>query len=537
MEWVGLEGTLKVTLFHPCHGKGQWNGRGFSLSTQVRSQWERSVQPWVPTQEGPGAAGESPEKVTELLPGLEPLCSAARLGELGVLTWRTEGSRDTSEPLPGPKGAPGELERDWGQGLEGQDTGNGFPLPEGRAGWDIGQELFPGRVGRPWHRVPRAAVAVPGPPQPSDGAGMFPPAPSGPPRPAALARLAALSRDFPTWRRRAARTCRGTAGSGGTPGYRDTGITGYRGGNCPGANPPLLSFPGAGWRNTVRRRCPSWCLTGTSSAPCSASSARTGSPICSSMGRPAPGRHPPSWPVPGSCTGSGSSAPWCWRKGFKLVILDEADAMTQDAQNALRRVIEKFTENTRFCLICNYLSKIIPALQSRCTRFRFGPLTPELMVPRLQHVIQEEGVDVSEDGMKALVTLSSGDMRRALNILQSTFMAFGKVTEENVYTCTGHPLKSDIANILDWMLNQDFSTAYRKIMELKTLKGLALQDILTEIHLFMHRVDFPPSIRIQLLIKLADIEYRLAAGTSEKIQLSSLIAAFQVTRDLVVAEA
>ncbi|NWR47165.1 RFC5 factor, partial [Regulus satrapa] len=254
-----------------------------------------------------------------------------------------------------------------------------------------------------------------------------------------------------------------------------------------------------------------------------------------------------------------------FKKGFKLVILDEADAMTQDAQNALRRVIEKFTENTRFCLICNYLSKIIPALQSRCTRFRFGPLTPELMVPRLRHVIQEEGVDVTEDGMKALVTLSSGDMRRALNILQSTSMAFGKVTEENVYTCTGHPLKSDIANILDWMLNQDFSTAYRKIMELKTLKGLALQDILTEIHLFVHRggekvwlwmiprkpnfplpltacfllstVDFPPSIRIQLLIKLADIEYRLAAGTSEKIQLSSLIAAFQVTRDLVVAEA
>ncbi|NXG55961.1 RFC5 factor, partial [Hemiprocne comata] len=253
-----------------------------------------------------------------------------------------------------------------------------------------------------------------------------------------------------------------------------------------------------------------------------------------------------------------------FKKGFKLVILDEADAMTQDAQNALRRVIEKFTENTRFCLICNYLSKIIPALQSRCTRFRFGPLTPELMVPRLQHVIQEEGVDVTEDGMKALVTLSSGDMRRALNILQSTTMAFGKVTEENVYTCTGHPLKSDIANILDWMLNQDFSTAYRKIMELKTLKGLALQDILTEIHLFVHRggglwgcpwvgqhvpqpsdthhlllstVDFPPSIRIQLLIKMADIEYRLAAGTSEKIQLSSLIAAFQVTRDLIVAEA
>uniref|UniRef100_A0ABM5F1Z9 Replication factor C subunit 5 n=1 Tax=Pogona vitticeps TaxID=103695 RepID=A0ABM5F1Z9_9SAUR len=226
-----------------------------------------------------------------------------------------------------------------------------------------------------------------------------------------------------------------------------------------------------------------------------------------------------------------------FKKGFKMVILDEADAMTQEAQNALRRVIEKFTENTRFCLICNYLSKIIPALQSRCTRFRFGPLTPELMIPRLQHVIEKEKVDVTDDGMKALVTLSNGDMRRSLNILQSTNMAFGKVTEATVYTCTGQPLRSDIANILDWMLNQDFTTAYHNIMELKTLKGLALHDILTEIHLFIHRVDFPPSVRIQLLIKLADIEYRLAAGTSEKIQLGALVGAFQVTRDLIAAEA
>ncbi|XP_061759134.1 replication factor C subunit 5 [Nerophis ophidion] len=226
-----------------------------------------------------------------------------------------------------------------------------------------------------------------------------------------------------------------------------------------------------------------------------------------------------------------------FKKGFKLVILDEADAMTQDAQNALRRVIEKFTENTRFCLICNYLSKIIPALQSRCTRFRFGPLSPDQMIPRLEYVIQQESIDITPDGMKAVVTLSSGDMRRSLNILQSTSMAYSKVTEETVYTCTGHPLRSDIANILDWSLNKDFNTAYRQILELKTLKGLALQDILTEVHLLIHRVDFPASVRMGLLIKLADVEHRLASGTNEKIQLSSMVAAFQAVRDLVVSEA
>uniref|UniRef100_A0A3B4FLB7 Activator 1 subunit 5 n=1 Tax=Pundamilia nyererei TaxID=303518 RepID=A0A3B4FLB7_9CICH len=228
-----------------------------------------------------------------------------------------------------------------------------------------------------------------------------------------------------------------------------------------------------------------------------------------------------------------------FKKGFKLVILDEADAMTQDAQNALRRVIEKFTENTRFCLICNYLSKIIPALQSRCTRFRFGPLSPDQMIPRLEHVIQQENIDITPDGMKAIVTLSTGDMRRSLNILQSTSMAYGKVTEDTVYTCTGHPLRSDIANILDWCLNKDFTSAYNQILELKTLKGLALHDILTEVHLRQH-VDFHTLWQIflfPLLLMFHLFRHRLASGTSEKIQLSSMVAAFQAVRELVVSEA
>ncbi|CAH1233899.1 RFC5 [Branchiostoma lanceolatum] len=200
-----------------------------------------------------------------------------------------------------------------------------------------------------------------------------------------------------------------------------------------------------------------------------------------------------------------------FKRGFKLVILDEADAMTGDAQNALRRVMEKFTENTRFCLICNYLSKIIPAIQSRCTRFR---------------------VDVTDDGKKAILQLANGDMRRVLNILQSTSMAHDVVDEDNVYLVTGQPLRSDIANIVNWMLNENFTTAYNNIFQLKVLKGLALQDILTEVHLFVHRIDFPMAVKMVLLEKMADVEYRLAAGTNEKLQLSSVIAAFQVVRNV-----
>lgn len=96
-------------------------------------------------------------------------------------------------------------------------------------------------------------------------------------------------------------------------------------------------------------------------------------------------------------------------------------------------------------------------------------------------------VDISDDGRKALVTLSGGDMRKVLNVLQSTHLAYSSVTENNVYTCVGHPLRSDITDVINWMLNEDFKTAYDKVQHLKVIKGLALQDIVTELHLYVQR--------------------------------------------------
>lgn len=169
-----------------------------------------------------------------------------------------------------------------------------------------------------------------------------------------------------------------------------------------------------------------------------------------------------------------------FQTSFKLIILDEADAMTNDAQNALRRsntifciyfnntnscfsfvVIEKYTENARFCLICNYLSKIIPALQSRCTRFRFAPLSPTQILPRLEYIIDKENVNVTEDGKQALIELAQGDMRKVINLLQSASMAFDVVNENNVYLCCGHPLKKDIENVLQKLLSSDFSKIFQ----------------------------------------------------------------------------
>lgn len=222
---------------------------------------------------------------------------------------------------------------------------------------------------------------------------------------------------------------------------------------------------------------------------------------------------------------------------FKLIILDECDAMTNDAQNALRRIIEKYTENVRFCVICNYLSKIIPAVQSRCTRFRFAPLSPEQILPRLDKIIEAEKLTVTADGKQALMTLSKGDMRKVLNVLQSTSMAFDTVNEDNVYTCVGHPLRKDIERVLETLMStESFEKAYDEIQKVKNAKGLALEDILTELHLFVMRIELPMSVMNKIIIKMADIEERLAKGCTENTQTTALIAAFFICRDMVTLE-
>ncbi|KAJ1380141.1 hypothetical protein SESBI_46273 [Sesbania bispinosa] len=223
------------------------------------------------------------------------------------------------------------------------------------------------------------------------------------------------------------------------------------------------------------------------------------------------------------------------KSSVKLVLLDEADAMTKDAQFALRRVIEKYTKSTRFALICNHVNKIIPALQSRCTRFRFAPLDVVHVTERLKHVIKAEGLDVEDSGLAALVRLSNGDMRKALNILQSTHMASQQITEEAVYLCTGNPLPKDIEQISYWLLNEQFADSFKRIYEIKTRKGLAVVDIVREVTMFVFKIKMPPAVRVQLMNDLADIEYRLSFGCNDKLQLGSVIASFTRARSALVA--
>jgi len=220
--------------------------------------------------------------------------------------------------------------------------------------------------------------------------------------------------------------------------------------------------------------------------------------------------------------------------GVKLIILDEADAMTSQAQAALRRVIEKYTQNTRFCLICNYISKITPAIQSRCTRFRFAPISSKHAASRIQYIAEQEHVNITQEGLQALLKLGAGDMRKTINILQSTHMASGSVNLENIYLCTGNPLPSDIEQILYWMLNDNYSEAYKSLKQLKGLKGLALADILREIHMFVLKIQFPEEVKMQLIADIAQLEFMVSNGANEILQTASLIGSFQVAREATI---
>ncbi|KAL3782022.1 hypothetical protein HJC23_003685 [Cyclotella cryptica] len=218
--------------------------------------------------------------------------------------------------------------------------------------------------------------------------------------------------------------------------------------------------------------------------------------------------------------------------GIKLIILDEADAMTSDAQFALRRVIEKYTRNARFCLICNYVNKIIPALQSRCTRFRFAPLKQEQIRGRLVEVAEAEKVNITECGIGAILNLSGGDMRRVLNLLQSTSMACEVVDERNVYLTSGAPLPNDVKMVMEWLLNDNFKEAYEKLTGMGAIKGYALTDVLTDLSTIVMGMDFPPGVLAVLLDGMSDVEHRLAFGTDEKLQAASLVGVFVKARHL-----
>jgi replication factor C small subunit len=210
---------------------------------------------------------------------------------------------------------------------------------------------------------------------------------------------------------------------------------------------------------------------------------------------------------------------------FKIVLLDEADNMTADAQQALRRLMELYSASTRFILTANYPSKIIEPIQSRCAVFRFTALKKEDVVPRLMYICQNEKVKCHERALEVIYELSEGDMRRAINILQ-TAAALGEVTEEVVYKVVGLAHPREVRDMIQLALAGNFLEARKKLRDLMITYGLSGVDIIKQIHreIFSPELKLPEDVKIMIADYAGEVQFRLVEGADDEIQLNAFLA-------------
>jgi replication factor C small subunit len=209
---------------------------------------------------------------------------------------------------------------------------------------------------------------------------------------------------------------------------------------------------------------------------------------------------------------------------FKILILDEADNMTGDAQQALRRTMERYTSTARFILIANYSGKIIEPIQSRCAPFRFTYLTREDVIQRIHTISDKEDIKISEEGIEAILEISGGDLRRTTNILQTAASVGKKIDAETVYSVVGRANPYDVQEMLKQAINGDFIGAREKLRELILKYGLAGTDIIRQVHIEIFRFNIPERWKPKLADTIGEIDYRLTQGSNEEIQLSALLA-------------
>jgi replication factor C small subunit len=211
---------------------------------------------------------------------------------------------------------------------------------------------------------------------------------------------------------------------------------------------------------------------------------------------------------------------------YKLLLLDEADALTNDAQQALRRMMEMYAPTCRFILDCNYLSRIIEPIQSRCAVFRFSRLTDEDIKKMLQRIAKAEKLVLQPEALNAIVYVSEGDMRRAINILQAAASISNKITEESIYEVTSRARPEEVREMVNLALSGKFEEARKKLYHLLIEKGLAGEEILNQLHREILNLQIPETVKVNLIEKLGETDFRLTEGGNERIQLEALLAHF-----------
>ncbi|OIO43243.1 replication factor C small subunit [Candidatus Pacearchaeota archaeon CG10_big_fil_rev_8_21_14_0_10_31_9] len=211
---------------------------------------------------------------------------------------------------------------------------------------------------------------------------------------------------------------------------------------------------------------------------------------------------------------------------FKVIFLDEADALTNEAQNALRRTMENYTSNCRFILSCNYSSKIIDPIQSRCAVFRFRLLEKKDIDKVVKRISQNEKLEIDSKAVESLFELSEGDCRRAINLLQTTASISNKITNELVDIIVPTAKPSDVKIVLEYALAGDFINSKEKLLDIMLKESISGTDIIKAIQKEVWNLDIDPEIKVRLTERTGEIEFRLTEGSDEFIQLEALLASF-----------
>ncbi|HNX18198.1 MAG TPA: replication factor C small subunit [Methanoregula sp.] len=211
---------------------------------------------------------------------------------------------------------------------------------------------------------------------------------------------------------------------------------------------------------------------------------------------------------------------------FKILFLDEADALTTDAQAALRRTMESYAKTCRFILSCNYSSKIIDPIQSRCAIYRFRPLAPLAVKEEVGRIAAKEGLTVTPEAMDAMVYIAQGDMRKAINALQGAAIISPAIEAQMVYSITSNARPEEIEELIRLALAGEFDGAESQLMHLLHERGISPNELINQCYRALTKRDMDRTLKVELIDALGETDFRLSEGADSDIQMEALIARF-----------
>lgn len=209
---------------------------------------------------------------------------------------------------------------------------------------------------------------------------------------------------------------------------------------------------------------------------------------------------------------------------YKIICLDEADSLTKDAQQALRRTMEKYSASCRFILACNEISKLIDPIQSRCVIFKFKPLQEKDLGELVDRISKEEKIVVDADAKKLLIEVSEGDLRRLVNTMQSAASVEKKITVKLINEILDFVNPKEVEEMIQFAVDGDFFKARDAMIKLRVIKGLSGLEILKEVYKSILRMEIDPKLKVKFVDRIATVEFRLVEGSDEELQLEALLA-------------